>query len=439
MSDKKKENKGRFSAAKTRVFISHCWGERRMQHAFAKEICGFLKKEKNLEPIIDEERFSPGISWKVLYRDIVKGGKSVVIFLFSKEFLVSPNCKFELEVAHNSFISKGVPLIAIKIEDVTIPEIMKDDIYVDMTKTFELFLENKVDLESEFQSKVDYLVRGIKDGIKKYENRVHITRVIHPDDHVLQESRDLFLQYPRDYRDDFESVQQWLGECSDQFLKGKYFQELYYVAYYRGKCVGVLYATSYLSSQHNDGYAVICPLVVAKGAATCGDFVVARELLHRLKKDTNTETSNCERYFAELPRMEELEPFDVETCFRGWQSLSDDECLGVIPGLNYLSPDSKEFIKCRGKDYEAEPMHLLTVLGYPCRAMSKKEIIRDILNFIYGVYHAEGYSNPFYLREWVAMVNNLQKEVESSLPKKCRMTFIEPKRIFEYLEDLEND
>lgn len=411
-----------------------------MQHAFAKEICRFLEKEKNLKPIIDEELFTPGIPWKILYEDIVKCGKTVVIFLFSSEFLHSSSCKFELNVARNFFISKGVPLIAIKIDDVTIPEIMKDDIYIDMTKTFELFIENKVDLESEFQSKVDFLVRGIKDCIREYKNRIHITRVIHPDDFVLQESKDLFLQYPRGYRDDFESMQQWLGECSDQFFEGKYFQELYYVAYYRSKCVGVLYATSYRSSQHNDGYVVINPLVVAKGATACGDFVVARELLHHLKKDTNTEKSNCERYFVELPRMEELDPFDVEICLRGWRSLSDDERLGVFPGLNYLSPDSKEFIKCRNKgyNYEAEPMHLLTFLRHPHRVMSKKEIIRDILDFIYGVYHAENYSNPFYIREWVAMVNSLQKEIESSLPETCRMKYIDPKQIFENLGNLED-
>lgn len=438
MSDKKKKTNGKLEAAKTRVFISHSWGKRKNQHEFAEEICKFLKKEKDLEPIIDEERFSPGISWKVLYQDIVKGGKAVVIFLFSKEFLLSPNCKFELDAARNAFISKGVPLIAIKIEDVTIPEIMKDDIYVDMTKTFELFIENEVELESEFQSKVDYLVRGIRDRISEYENRVHITRVIHPDDYILQESKDLFSQYPRDYRDDFESVQQWLGECSDQFLEGKYFQELYYVAYYRSKCVGILYATSYRSSPHNDGYVVICPLIVAKDAAVCGDSVVAQELLHRLKKDTNTEKSNCERYFAELPRMEELDTFDVETCLRGWRSLRGDERLGVFPGLNYLSPDSKEFIKCRGKDYEAEPMHLLTVLGYPNRKMSKKEIKQDILDFIYGVYHAENYSNPFYIREWLALVNSLQKEIETSLPKTCQMKDIDPKQIFEDLRNLED-
>jgi len=427
-------------SSKIHVFLSHSWGERRKQHEFAKKICEILKQQDDLKPILDDEYFTPGTSWKNIYENIVECGKAVVIFMFSKEFLLSPNCQFELNFARNAFLTKGVPLIAVKIENVNIPEMMKDDIFVDMTRCYELFIENVVDIESEIKSKVDSLVIGIRDRIKEYENKLHITRVIHPDDRLFLESRELFTLYPRDYRDDFESVQQWIAECSDKLLEGKYFQELYYIAYYRGKCVGILYATYYRSSQFNDGYAFILPLVIKKDSEICGDQIVAHELLSRLKKDTNTKDTHCERYLVELPFIEELDKAEVEICLRGWTSLGEEDNLGIFTNLNYLSPDSKDFIKeavrGRSKDYEAEPMLLLSVFGYPHQNMNKKEMKHEILDFLYGVYHAEGYTNPFFLRVWMELMNRLQMAVESSLPEKCQINYIDPKQLKEFIKGL---
>jgi hypothetical protein len=421
----------------TAVFVSHTWGEQNRQHEFAKRITEVIATYEDLRPILDEAYFSAGVSWRDIVRKILRGQRAVVIFLFSPQFLLSPSCRYELEEAREAFITRGVSLFAVKIEECEIPPLLKDDIHVDMTQAYELFVENKVDIASELRKKVDTLVRGIRDRVQEYESTVHIYRVRGPGDVALLESRALFTQYPRGYRDDFESVQQWVGESADPVFEGKYFQELYYVAYYRGECVGVLYATSYRSTPHNEGYVVIMPLVVAEGATVCSDRVVARDLLNRLREDTNTAKTHCERYFLELPPVAELSPQGQEICLRGWSSLSEEDRLGILPGLRYLSPDSKEFIQQRSGRYEAEPMHLLTVLGYPHTKMKKKRFTQEVLDFIYGVYHAEAYAVPFILRDWVEMVDRLQAEVEETLPDTLQVEYVTPGKLLEVLQEEE--
>ena len=94
-----------------------------------------------------------------------------------------------------------------------------------------------------------------------------------------------------------------------------YFQELYYVAYYRGECVGVLYATFYKRRGKNDARAVIATLVVAKDKERCAGKIVAAELLERLKADTRAD--DCQRYFVEIPRLEELTRKQRDICREG--------------------------------------------------------------------------------------------------------------------------
>ena len=201
-------------AEKTRVFLSHAWGPRHKQHEFAGELCDLLKRRPDLEPILDEEHFLPGTPWRDIVRALVDTTPAVVLLLFSREFLLSSNCMYELDQARNAFLVKGAPLIAVRIDDCRLPPLLAGQIYVDMRKAFELFTANDGAFQAELAARTEDLIRGIRGQIGKFREEVHITRVIHPKDVALLDSRTLYTQYPSAYRDPFEAIQQCRSRVS---------------------------------------------------------------------------------------------------------------------------------------------------------------------------------------------------------------------------------
>jgi hypothetical protein len=367
--------------------------------------------QRGITATLDEKEFAPGHLWKERFQALIDKKPVVVLCLLSPDFVRSPACRYELRTARALSLSKGIPIIPVLIRKCRrMPTPLRGVLYQDMRRAFELFeAGNKGGSDREAKASIRRLVIAVRQSMA----RLHIHRVLGADDPALGASADVYNSYPEAWRDDLDGVKEWLAECSPD-NEDQYWDEHYYVAYYRGEVVGVLHATHYPTvAQSRVGYCAVNCIVVKEGSEVCGRNNVAYELLTRMKADVQSTDGACSRFLAELPARAGVSREERNRCLVVWRYLGGrrEVKLQLFHGCNYRRARAD-----RSGRHGSWGANLLAVFGYPKREMSKKEFEKEVLDFMYGVLHAEEYVDPFLLRGWVAHLNRIQAKVRQDLP-----------------------
>ncbi|UCC80648.1 MAG: toll/interleukin-1 receptor domain-containing protein [Candidatus Zixiibacteriota bacterium] len=426
---------------KIKLFLSYS-SQGKFQQDFVKAICDSNIMKGKIEFImdIDGKAFLPGENWKTCYNEIVNKKRTGILFFLSPEFLKSEPCKHELDKAGKFLYPRGVPLIPVKIKNCKVPPPFIDaTIYVDMVKLFSIFKSRKGEIKDiqELKGKLKDLIKKIIKVVDKYENKIIVHRVINENDPLLKESQDLFEEYPKNYRDKFKDVCQWILESANR-ISGYYVHEHYYIAYYRATQIGILYATYYPSDEHNKGYCFIYPLIIKSGLDKDLISAASESLMKKLTGNLNKVRKDQMLYLTELPFAKNEERNIIEECIRGWENLTSCK-LGWYKNIKYYSPDIRELrdeIRRNNKNgYRPDEMCLIVYNPENYYNQLTINAFDDILKFVYFVYQGEAYVNPFWHEDWFKCICKWYMESTNLLPDKIKIEKFNPGDIKKILKN----
>lgn len=416
------------------VFFSHTW-QKPNQKRFVELIIDIMRKDRRVTPIIAERNFPTGLSWKDMYDKIIKEERAVVVFFFSPGFLYSDSCMFEFNEACQLLHPMGVPLLPVMLKRCKIPAPFGGDkSYLDMKSLYAGFKKVKGDIRRDsklyqgIETKVAALISDIVKRVQDYWDNVHVYRISDADDRLFEESKTLYESYPKDYRDKFDSINQWIGEAGN-FELSEYVHELYYIAYFRRAPVGIIYGSHYPSSRVRNGFCYINPFIIKKDIKNIDHGRIADTLMAKVMGDVRTTDIGEPRFLFELPFKDDEDKSTLDHCFRGWEKLPAKYSLEYFEDIGYKSPEVTTFIES-GKDADPSEMHLMALNLYGAnKTITKKLFVSTILEPVYNVYHTEGFFDPFFLRDWIRYLDDIRDDIEKDLPEKIKVIKINPKRL----------
>lgn len=417
---------------KPAVFVSHAWGKENVPHEFAKALVTQLRTLR-MHCKIDERILVFGDVWKQVIERVIDAENTVSVALLSPEYMNSPNCAYELGRLTEAAYALGKPVIPVVLRKFSgVRTVFGEDvIYQDLSKLYREF-QSKRGLRLSKRWMVDLrrraleLKRAVELQYSRYMSSLHICR-IDPRNPVFERSLSLYMAYPNEYRDPPDRLHNWLYESTLEEAEN-YPKELYLVASYQSRIVGVLYATVYRSSLGIPATCHISMMAVRQkkdrvevqldtGEVT--DVSVAEALLERLMVEARRVEPGCDTYTTELPIPTDDADKDVAACWYAWSTLPPESTTVQLMRCRdfvFHQPDT-EWQGSSQRRPEAEEALLILLRRPAMRRHLSLDRFKELLFVLYWTLYAESYHDPHNIKSWIEHVSGLYDRAASSVGK----------------------
>jgi hypothetical protein len=295
------------------VFISYARGEDPYSSSFAEYFCRELEKN-GLQTQLDVKDIMLADPWQDVVQTTLYDPQSICLTLLSPQYVFSKSTIYEKDLAEGIFSALGKPIIPVLLKEFRDYEkFISAHVYADFRDLFARFCANKgANLSKEWRMKFEestkQIVRSVESQFDKYYNNLNLSRIENPQNPYFEKSKSVYDLYPERFTDPHEKIYRWLNETFMGDPADYHNEEIYIIASYQGRVVGILYATMYKRILRYPSYCHINLMVVEPEYQNIeivhkdGENeirVTAEALLSSLKTIVEKYDRACEKYVFE--------------------------------------------------------------------------------------------------------------------------------------------